>query len=308
MKKKLVLLSLLAILLIFPMAAFAQNSASLSSVSVDLWPEFDRPSMLVIYHITLSSQVTLPYQMGIRIPTSAGSPHAVAVRQPDGALISIPFQQEAGANGWTRIVFQATTPDIQLEYYDPGLQKDQSLRRFNYTWPGDYSADNFNIEVQRPSGASEMKIKPGTVSARQGNDGLTYYSINVGPLQEGQVFEISIEYQKDTDKLSVSDMPVEASAPLDGSSLESVSISNILPVLLGILGFVLIAGGAYWYWQSGHQKERPKRETRGRRKPSPPVIPQEEEEDHQVYCHQCGRRASPGDRFCRACGTPLRIN
>lgn len=294
------------LILLFPAGTLAQDQAPLSVVEVDLWPEFDRPSMLVIYHITLSSQVNLPYQMEIRIPLEAGSPHAVAVRQPGGGLISIPYQQVAEP-GWTRIIFQATTPEVQLEYYDPSLTKQDSLRTYEYIWPGDYAVSSFEVEVQRPEDATEMQIKPGMVSAHQGDDGLTYYSMNVGPLDEGQVFEIAIEYQKETDKLSVNDMPVEPSAPLEGSFPGDASIPNILPVLLGILGFVLIAGGAFWYWQSGLRKDGPQKDNRRRRKAAAPVLAGDAS-DRQVYCHQCGKRALPGDQFCRACGTQLKKN
>jgi hypothetical protein len=29
------------------------------------------------------------------------------------------------------------------------------------------------------------------------------------------------------------------------------------------------------------------------------------DEQSQIYCHQCGKRAKPGDLFCRVCGSKL---
>jgi hypothetical protein len=219
-------------------------------------------------------------------------------------LISIPYEQES-EDGWSRITFQATTPEVQVEFYDPSLSKEGSSRSYVYTWPGDYATNAFSVEVQKPAGATEMNIKPGMVTSRQGDDGLTYYTMGVGPLTEGQVFEITVEYQKESDDLSVSEMPVEPSAPLEGTTTGNIRVTSILPVILGIVGFVLIAGGAIWYWQSGRQKDQPKREYR-RRKTSTAASAEETEDSH-VYCHQCGKRASPGDRFCRTCGTALRL-
>lgn len=295
----------LVLALIVPVGVFAQNSAPLSIVEVDLWPEFDRPSMLVIYHITLASQASLPFQMEIRIPAEAGAPHAVAVRQPGGGLVSIPYQQQA-EQGWIKVTFQATAPEVQLEYYDPTLEKNGSQRTYQYVWPGDYAVASLMIEAQRPKDATDMQIKPGMVSAHQGNDGLMYYGMNVGALEKGQVFEITIEYQKDSDDLSVSEMPVEPSAPLESSFPNEASLSNIFPVLLGIVGFALIVGGALWYWRSGLRREAPQKDNRRRRRLAAPAV--ESSGDGQVYCHQCGKRALPGDHFCRACGSQLRIN
>ena len=61
--------------------ALAQSEVKLSSMEVDLWPEYDRPNVLVIYRITLPPTTTLPVDLSFRIPAAAGEPSAVAVRQ-----------------------------------------------------------------------------------------------------------------------------------------------------------------------------------------------------------------------------------
>jgi uncharacterized OB-fold protein len=53
-------------------------------------------------------------------------------------------------------------------------------------------------------------------------------------------------------------------------------------------------------------KNSPKNQHRGSRKRNAQkagVVPTAEE---YVYCSQCGKRATPGDRFCRTCGSELR--
>lgn len=289
-----------------PFNVTAQNEPEMDSVMVDLWPEFDRPSMLVIFHLTVSPQTKLPLQVELRIPTDAGAPHAVAVKQPDGSLITVPYTLKAEGE-WTRVIFQATTPDVQLEYYDPNLVMDEADRTYVYTWPGDYPVGSFGIEVQRPAGAEGMQIKPGMVGARQGSDGLTYYSMNVGSLSKGQEFEITITYTKTNDELSINSMPVEPSAPLEGSTPVSASLTSLLPWIIGILGLTLIVGGGIWYWQSGRQKTQPTKPRRSRKKTPAHPVTDDNSGTGFTYCAQCGKRASAGDRFCRACGTPLKI-
>ena len=306
MQKKLSLFLLSLILLFVPVLAQAQQDMTLSSVEVDLWPEFDRPTMLVIYHITLPDQTSLPATMSLRIPAAVGAPNAVAVKQPDGALITVPYTQEADGE-WSRLVFQATTKDIQVEYYDPGLKISGDQRHYEYTWPGDYAVEAFNLEVQQPTGATEMQIKPGTVTVRQGDDNLNYYRMNVGSLTLGQQFQITVDYKKSTDQLSAGSVPVEASGPLDGPNTGVASMTSLLPWLLGGIGLLLIVGGGVWYWVTGRQKGRPQRELHRRKKPSESQ-PADSTEGSNIYCHQCGKRASVGDRFCRTCGTELRIN
>jgi hypothetical protein len=297
---------LIILLTIVPGVARAQTENSLASVEADLWPEYDRSSMLVIYHITLSPQTQLPADVSVRIPANAGAPAAVAVKQPDGSLFTAPYtQQQAGE--WSDVVFKATTPEVQVEYYDPNLTKDGTVRNFEYHWPGNSAVDDFKMVVQQPAGATNMRIKPGTVSVGNGPDGLSYYTLNVGPLAKGQLFNVSVGYEKTGDELTVDSMKVEPSAPLDSNTAGRTGFTWALPVGLGLLGVVLIAGGALWYWRSGQQKGV-RRERRGRRHSASSTRDpgQTEAGSGNIYCHQCGKRAGPGDRFCRACGTPLR--
>jgi hypothetical protein len=279
----------------------------LSSVEVDLWPEFDRPAMLVIYRFTLSPLATLPAEMRLRIPDSAGAPNAVAAGTPDGSLINIPYDLEEAGGGWSWLVFQATTSELQVEYYDPGLVKDGSARHFEYTWPGDFAVDAFAVEVQQPVGASEMRIKPGMFSANEGRDGLMYYTLDVGSLTADQPVEITVDYQKADERLSSSGQPLESSGPLDDTALGRKSMTEVLPWLLGLLGMLLIVGGGLWYWRSGHQEPQTKRRRGSRRKPTAQGELGGVLEGEHVYCHQCGKRAASGDRFCRTCGTQLRL-
>ena len=78
--RRLIVLIFLAVMLP-PLSTAAQEKISLSQLEIDLWPEFDQPSMLVIYKATLPSGVSLPVDLTFRIPLAAGSPSAVAVQQ-----------------------------------------------------------------------------------------------------------------------------------------------------------------------------------------------------------------------------------
>ncbi len=303
--KRLVIL-IIACRLFFPAGVLAQSGGSFSSVDLALWPEFDRPSMLVIYRIALSAQMKLPAEIQFRIPSAAGAPNAVAARQPDGSLVNIPYTQNPDGE-WSTLVFQATAADLQIEYYDPGLVRNGRQRQFKYTWPGDYAVDAFNVEVQEPVGSSQMTVQGGATTSKPGPDGLTYLDLSKGTIAANQGFEIDVAYQKADDQLSSDNVPVEPSGPLNDTATGRTTLTSILPWLLGLLGLMLLFGGGLWYWQSGRERatepERPSRHKPADRG----EMAEESEEDKAVYCHQCGKRAGPGDRFCRACGTPLRL-
>ena len=76
-----------------------------------------------------------------------------------------------------------------------------------------------------------------------------------------------------------------------------------LPWVLGVMGVLLIVGGGAWYYFSGREN----RQERPRRKRRVAELAEAEDVEGHVYCSNCGKRASSGDRFCRTCGTKLRV-
>ena len=310
MKKWVIGLLLVGLACLPVWSARAQSAPVIGELKVALWPEYDQPSVLVIYYITLAQGTTLPASLNVRIPASSGLPNAVAVKQPDGQLVNLEYETSSDGT-WTTIQLVANLPELQIEYYDPGLAKEGVQRSYTYEWPADYAVEDLVIEIQQPLDASDLSVSPGPVSSRTGGDGLTYFTKQVGQVAAGQAVQIDLEYQKSSDILSAAQLEVQPSAPLTTQSSWQDKMLGALPWVLGVLGVSLIAGGAIWYWQSGRQTAPARtRRSRARSAAAEDTSPADSRADSavsQVYCHQCGKRAASGDRFCRSCGTRLRV-
>lgn len=303
MFKRITILTLLFLLLSFG-AALAQEPVQLSFLEVDLWPEYDRPEVLVIYRIQLASDLTLPQDLIFRIPAAVGEPHAVAYQQPGGSLLTANYTRQVEGD-WALITLNATTPNIQIEYYDHALDINGADRHFEFAWMGDYAIDEMIVKVQQPLTATNMRIEPDLGSFQAGSDGLMYYGLEIGSISMGDTISVKLDYQKDNDVLTVENFDV--SAPIQGETSNQVdaSITDWLPWILGGLGVVLVAGSLWWYWQSSRAIEPARKETtRGRRTSS--ETRSQTESGTAIHCHQCGKRAAKNDRFCRSCGTKLR--
>jgi hypothetical protein len=94
-----------------------------------------------------------------------------------------------------------------------------------------------------------------------------------------------------------------------------LELPGFLPWVLGIvlLGIVLVVGlwfGMPYIVSGGLYQSLFGRKTsavdKRRRRRLPVNVTGGKTALEGAYCHQCGRRASPGDRFCRSCGTRLR--
>ncbi len=296
----------------------AQTTDELSSVRVRLWPEYDEPTMLVIYDITLPAGTPLPAVLSIRIPRTAGDFHALASIEPDGSLFNLTVGSKVVSGDWIIIEFTATTLDSRLEFYDPALVKDGTSRHYEYRWPGDFNVKSLEIEVQQPVDATNMILSPGMGSGVLGGDGLLYFGTEVGSLQKGQSFQQDIDYSKATETLSTEMLTIEPVGSFDSGLNSSGAFSSLLPWLLFIGGLLLLAGVGYWFWHMGRKSStpvrRPQRGSRkasknkqaGQEKLSSSQVSATEVDESAVYCHQCGKRAMTGDRFCRICGSQLR--
>ena len=294
--RRIVALILFLTLLFSFQSVRAQGAPSLSSVSVAIWPEYDQPSVLVIYRIIVSPETSLPATMSFRIPASAGEPSVVAVGETMSSVTDRDIKFSTGIEGeWMEVIVEVTGPAIQLEFYDPALAKQGQDREFTYLWPGDYAAQSFRVEFQQPYDASLTEILPPLPDVKAAPQDLTYYSGEFGPLAAGEEFSIEFRYRKTSDELSISLVPVDA-PELDTNTIGRVSIGTYLPWLLAGAGVLLITGGLYYYYR-GQPRVKP-----SRRRHAAPA----ESSGGTRYCAQCGTRAHPGDRFCRTCGARLR--
>ena len=104
-----------------PFSARAQSAVKFSSLQVQLWPEYDQPSMLVIYEFKLADGLTLPVNVNIHIPKDG---NLVAVASLfNGQLINAEFSGPTNEDDWQIIKVKVqTAATYHIEYYDADIQ------------------------------------------------------------------------------------------------------------------------------------------------------------------------------------------
>jgi hypothetical protein len=328
MSKRWIVVAGLLVGLGLPAFALPQSSVSMSAVEVDLWPEYDRPDMLVIYKLTLSPEVQLPAALNIRIPTAAGRPNAVAEKQLDGRLTSVTYDQRPDAE-WTSLILTASRPEVQIEYYDPRLERDGANRRFVYTWPADYSVGALAVQVQQPHDASGLSMEPAAEHTSPAGEGFVYHIVHLQARGAGEPVDVTVGYVKESDTLSVATLPQAAPAQpgmSPATSLPSEGGGEIPLWVFVVLAVVVVSAGGGLWWHLGRSvKPAPASADAGARttaaiapkagaRPGAPNVGRHggasragspEATDRAAFCTQCGAPANLGDRFCHACGTEV---
>ena len=292
--RRFLLVLLAGVLFVFPSFASAQSNVTLSNVAVQLWPEYDQPSMLVIIDFQVSSTTSLPVDLPFRIPQDANL-IAVAIQDSAG-LSNTPFDGPTPDGGEQVFSIPVETNAVyRFEYYQP-LTFNGDERIFSYLWDGAYAVNAFSVSVVQPLDVTSLLSDP--ILSIEQSDGLTYHFSDPARLAVGEQFTLNLQYEKTTDTLLSPLQGIQPSAPIDENTPGRISLNNSLPYILGGVGVVLILGGFVYYWKAGRSNsKRPRRRSHSS---------EDANAESEAYCPQCGTRAKRGDRFCRTCGARLR--
>jgi hypothetical protein len=296
MRKLFILLAFLAALGISSPAQ-AQSEKHLSSVMVEILPEYDQPKVLVIYRFSLPSGTTLPTTFDLRIPSQAEVWAVATVNPVDSTLKDAPYNRSVNGT-WATLTITASALNLQVEYYE-ALVKDGTSRHITYEWVGDYLVDSFVIVFQQPPGATNLVTNPALTNNGSDQSGSVFYQSPTQRLIVGQTYSLTADYQKANDTLTTTGLAVQPSQPLNNITPGRVTMNGILPwVLAGIGGALIVVAIIYGLnmWKTGTRNPV----SRKHHMQSRQAIPTGE-----IYCGQCGKRAQAGDVFCRTCGMRL---
>jgi zinc-ribbon domain len=317
-------------LVLWPGSAIAQSTPRLAILTIDVWPEFDRPaSVLVIYRGQLAPDIALPAQVKVRIPASAGAPSAVALPQPGSEsapvnqwldLVASKQVTLTRSGDWIEVSFAPISRLFNLEFYDP-LNTVTFDRRYTLIWPGDLVADAVAVNVREPLGAASFQSTPALPPGVTDDEGLVAHQWAPGGLAAGQPLTLSLSYRREDKRTSVEALqlatPVPTQPPVP--SVVTATESSWLLVVALAVGLALMAGGVLWYARSRravafrpyepkfrHAQGRRSVRTSGGKRPRPQprravTAPAETSQD-AGFCTQCGKPLRSDDVFCSRCG------
>lgn len=261
----------------------------LESMQIEVWPEFDRPAALVILRGALAADTKLPANVTLHIAASTGGPSAMAYSAaPGGNLLNLEHERTDAKDAIT-LRFKVPERYFHVEFYDP-LATGTAERSYTYVWPGDLAANRLSVVVQEPAAASDFSVQPKLDTTARGQDGLRYYSAELGAREAGKPLPIKVSYKKSDARTSAEILQPKvpeaaaAPAPVAGSSEEVTK-----GVLVFILAVSLLIGiGMALLWWRGREKT-PAGRAGG-----------------AGACTKCGAPREAEDRYCSKCGAKLK--
>ncbi|HLO30503.1 MAG TPA: hypothetical protein VK249_15260, partial [Anaerolineales bacterium] len=239
--------------MIFPSTAGAQGGIKLDAMKVELWSEYDQPSMLVINQFVVSQDTALPVTVTLRFPKD-GNLVAVAEQNSSG-LFDKDFKGPVAQGNWQTITINVDSyQPHRMEYYQP-LIRDGNKRQFKYQWFGDYYVKEFTVAILVPADSTELITSPVLQSTATAENGSALSGIvTKSELKMGNSFQFDLAYQRTSDTLTNPTDQVQPSEPVGADTPGRVSIAN-LPWIIGGFGLALIIIALFSYWRSTQSGE-----------------------------------------------------
>ena len=280
----------------------------MTGLKISLWPEYDQPSLLVMYRGRFAADSSLPLPVEFRIPAEVGRPHAVAFLDEQGNPRDLGYTTRAEGD-WLVLAFELPTPGFQLEYYAPlPGSPAPGQRTFTYTYRADYAVTTLDLEVQEPLGTQGFKLEPPADSVIQEADGLSYHLATASSLRQNDTVTWSVSYEKIDSGLTAeafqpAETPTEVIPPTAPG--ENKGVSGILIAVLGVIALGAVGVGAFWLGKRSQPAPPPaalgKRRRGGQRR-----RPGQSTRQDTGFCYQCGTRLRSGADFCQQCGAAVR--
>ncbi|MDX1662891.1 MAG: zinc ribbon domain-containing protein [Candidatus Promineifilaceae bacterium] len=274
-------------------------------LTVDIWPEFDRPGALVLLTGSLPIGAPLPAQITIPLPEEATLNAVARISEANEMVDDISFNR----NGDTLTLL---TPDrrFRVEYYAPTVESEIG-RQYRFVWEAPLAVDELSLSVQRPAAATAIDIDPAPEAVVQGLYGLEYAVLPTVSVYSGQPYLAELRYVMGSAQLTASLVEGEASMP--GAAPDAAVVAEPFDLQWGMA--LAAAGGALLALALGWQLWGSR--LRARQRPLKPRPRRGADSGGSAngdkgatgvvrFCHHCGARAKAGGRFCQQCGRRLK--
>jgi hypothetical protein len=279
--------------LMLPCIAHTQGKVTaIDSLSIDLWPDYDQTSALVLLTGALPANTKLPATVTLPFPEKAQLNAVARIDSSDGVMKDDILSSLAPG----KLTF--TTPDLsfRVEYYLP-YAVNNKRRAFSFTWLADVPVNSLTLRVQKPLSASSLITEPATTNVFRGEDGFTYHTFPVKAVPAGQPFSVQVDYTMATAQLSAENLSTHGTR-VQGSGVNSslnTKAGTNWSIVAAVVGSIIIVILFVWQIATRRGRANPPRAHHAKAKSQYP----------SKFCPNCGNPTGKDDRFCSNCGTAL---
>ncbi len=270
-----------------------------TQLKISVWPEYDKPSVLVMLDGTLADAGNLPREIALTVPAKA-TILATTYTSADGAYAAEqPYNATDLGDGFKRVTYSVKAANYHLEYYDD-LLRGLPDKTMDFVYRSPAVVDQLVLEVQQPLLATNFAVTPQTPNTRSEN-GFTFYTWQFSNVAVNQTVTVQARYTKNDSAPSVAATPV--SAPLPATAPAAPAAPSLWSNVYLVAGLVVVGLAAMMGLYLYRQRAQVPAYARSRR----PATGKRHAAVERVFCTQCGRELKRDDNFCPKCGAKHRM-
>jgi len=289
MKRKSIFILILFIVIPITTGYAQKTAKSLDALVIDLWPDYDRASVLFLLTGSLPANTKLPATVTLPFPDKAQLNAIARIDNRDGNMKDDILSSPAPGE----ISFITPNLRFRLEYYLP-YAVNNLQRSFDFVWSADITVDNLQLNIQQPLSASSLTAEPAAINIVTRTDGFVYHTYPTRTVRSGQQLVVNVTYEMTSAKLSAESpslqYPDEQTTGSSAGSTVDLGI-NWAFVIGGLIIFAALA------WQI--VSRRPS--VRNRK----PFEARVEFQSQTNFCQNCGESVDENNKFCGECGREL---
>jgi hypothetical protein len=300
-----------------PQASASTASLVMARLRLSIWPEYDDPRVLIMFRGEMAPRQAFPASITLPIPKGAEIIGAGMISDRNELLLH-PHQVLPGDSQDT-LQLNLPVPRFFVEFYYNPFTASGPEKRFVYPAPTTYPIDLFEVDIQQPLKATAFTVDPAPMERTTDKEGFTYHQFASRDVGKGHHQTFTIAYTKTAPTPSVvkqqsTAQPAEKARTRSHTTLVSLGI---------FAGVILLFGGYVWLTQRSQRRSMPD---------TPSPVPSASKSDALIallqddaqsqetagvpptlrhtrainFCANCGRKLLPDDRFCSACGKPIK--
>lgn len=297
----LILLALGALALPSPPAAAGQETGiRIKWLKVSIWPEYDDPRVLVIYHGVFENVPSFPTWADFYIPSEAELVGA-GIDTPEGRMLLQEYKIQQ-KNGRTVLSVNISLPSFFFEYYYNPFSGGE-LKSFEQKIENTYPVVSMAVDIQRPLKAEDFSLTPEPVESFTDPRGLTYFKYFLENLKAESSANFMVSYKKDDPHPSiVKKIPITAR---EGEGSVEQGKRGTPKIITGLsskvlVGIILIVAAALVAIVMIMRKEPEKKEEDTARREAKQAASMKD----LNFCINCGAQIESDYKFCPGCGQP----
>ncbi|HDH08137.1 MAG TPA: hypothetical protein ENG96_01500 [Gammaproteobacteria bacterium] len=237
---------------------------SIGRMRVAIWPEYDDPSLLVIYDGKFDEGLRFPIKTSFLVPKGAIISDACSLSHEGQHFCQLYKIFDKGAYDEVRLLLPY--PNFYLSFHTPAFSEIDRNREFIYQIKANHPIKFMEVDIQQPLRSSAFNITPADNTSLPHAEpviskvkGFNHFSYKLENIERGKEVTFTINYIKDDQKPSIDIKYSRMEGPKVWESpykaQENVKAFVYLLAGTGIFGILAVAGGFIWLRKRRRRKE-----------------------------------------------------